>query len=91
MMKHEQITCQSVQKKWQKGEKENNKRECATKRMEKILIRVYKKLYEKSGLKFAICLRLTFGKIQKHLKLNELRFVPSRSYDGLFLIQSFLS
>ena len=91
MMKHEQITCQSVQKKVIEGEKENNKRECATKRIEKILIRVYKDLYEKSGLKFGICLRLSFGNIQKHLKLNELRFVRSRSSDGLFLIQSFLS
>lgn len=91
MMKHEQITCQSVQKKVIEGEKENNKRECATKRMEKILIRVDKDLYEKSGLKFGICLRLSFGNIQKHLKLNELRFVRSRSSDGLFLIQSFLS
>ena len=48
------------------------------------MIRVYKELYEKSGLKFGICLRLTFRNIQKHLKLNELRFVPSRSYDGVF-------
>ena len=61
--------------------------------MEKILIRVYDKLYEKSSLNFRIFFthfqeRLAFGNVQKHPKLCELRFAPSRNYDCLFLIPS---